>query len=115
MYSGARPVDLASLADIEFAELARAQEAVARYAWKPYFHHPKLLHRLGRVRVPVHLVHGAHDRFVYDADEFYRAYAAAIPDVVRVERVAGAAHRVDEECPARVAEVVREALAHGGS
>jgi pimeloyl-ACP methyl ester carboxylesterase len=108
LYARGPVIDRGHLADVEVLELARAQDAVARYAWKPYFHDPKLRGRLARVRVPVSIVHGALDRFVYDADEFHGAYATAFAPAARLVRVGRAGHRVDEEQPdAIVAEVAR--------
>ena len=108
MYADASVIDRTQMDDAAFADLARAQEAVTRFAWRPYFHDPKLRARLGRVRVPVTIVHGAHDGFVVDPPAFYGAYAEAFASPARVVAVARAAHRVDEERPDVVAaELVR--------
>lgn len=103
-------IDRAFLADVEFVELARAQHAVTRYAWNPYFHDPKLRARLSRVRVPVTIVYGDEDRFVFDADSFYGAYAAAFMPAARLVRVRDAAHRVDEERPEVIVDEVHRML-----
>jgi pimeloyl-ACP methyl ester carboxylesterase len=110
LYARGPVIDRGHLADVEVLELARAQEAVARYAWQPYLHDPKLRARLARVRVPVTIVHGAADRFVYDADAFYGAYAASFTPAARLVRVEGAAHRVDEERPAAIVDEVARLL-----
>ena len=111
LHASAPVVDRSLLADVEFVELARAQHAVTRYAWNPYFHDPKLRARLGRAGVPVTIVYGAEDRFVFDADAFYGAYAAAFSPAARLVRVPGVAHRIDEERPAVIADEVRRMLA----
>jgi len=108
-------IDRALLADVEFVELARAQHAVTRYAWKPYFHDPKLRGRLGRVRVPVTIVYGAEDTFVFDADTFYGAYADSFAPPARLVRVTGAAHRIDEERPDAIVDEVCRMLTEGAT
>ncbi len=110
MHVSAPVVDRSLLADVEFDELARAQHATTRYAWKPYFHDPKLRRRLDRVTVPVSIVYGAEDRFVFDADEFYGAYATAFEPPAHLVRADGVAHRVDEERPRVVVAEVRRLL-----
>ncbi len=104
MYARAPVIDRAYLNDAEMLELARAQDALTRFTWQPYFHDPKLRGRLGRVRVPVTIVHGELDGFVYDPHEYYGAYAASLGGRTRLCAVPGAAHRVDEERPDVVAE-----------
>jgi pimeloyl-ACP methyl ester carboxylesterase len=59
----------------------------------------------------VSIVYGADDRFVYDADEFYGAYANAFAPPASVLRVEGAAHRVDEERPRVIVSEVQRLLA----
>jgi pimeloyl-ACP methyl ester carboxylesterase len=54
-------------------------EALARVAWNPYFHDPKLEGRLGRVRARTTVVWGQEDRFF--PLEYGQRYA---------ERIAGA-------------------------
>ncbi|CAB4776762.1 unannotated protein [freshwater metagenome] len=113
MHASTPVVDRTMLAAVEFDELARAQHATTRYVWKPYFHDPKLRRRLDRVTVPVSIIYGATDRFVYDADEFYAAYANAFAPPARVVRVADAAHRVDEECPRVIIDEIQRLVAEG--
>jgi pimeloyl-ACP methyl ester carboxylesterase len=113
MYARSPVIDRAYLNDAEMLELARAQDALARYTWQPYFHDPKLRRRLGRVRVPVTIVHGSLDTFVFDADEYYGAYAASFGGATRLVPVAGAAHRVDEERPDVVADELARLLGEG--
>jgi pimeloyl-ACP methyl ester carboxylesterase len=113
MYARSPVIDRACLTDAEMLELARAQDALTRYAWRPYLHDPKLRGRLGRVRVPVTIVHGELDRFVYDPHEFYGAYAGAFGGGTRLVPVPGAAHRVDEERPDVVADELARLLGEG--
>lgn len=104
--------DLSDLADEDYLYLATAQEATARYCWKPYMHDPKLAHWLRRVRAPTMLVHGAQDHFAL-LPQFYERYAALIgTGGARVEQLDGIGHRVEEEAPARLADLV---LAHAGA
>lgn len=91
-----------------------AQEAIARYAWQPWFHNPKLRGRLPRVGSPVHLIYGAEDRFVYDADEFYGAFAASFATPPVVTRLDRGAHRIDEEHPQALSRIIAD-VAHGGA
>jgi pimeloyl-ACP methyl ester carboxylesterase len=88
----------------DFVNLARAQEAVARYAWCPYLHDPGLLHRLRRVVAPTLIVHGAKDRLVLNDDLFAR-FAAEIP-VAKEAQVSGAGHLVEEERPEELAKLI---------
>ena len=62
------------------------------------------------MRVPVTIVYGNEDRFVFDADSFYGAYAAAFTPAARLVRVLDAAHRVDEERPEAIVDEVRRML-----
>jgi pimeloyl-ACP methyl ester carboxylesterase len=43
---------------------ARQRATVARLAWNPYFHNPKLPARLGRIRVPTLVVWGENDGLI---------------------------------------------------
>ena len=115
LYSRGPVVDRAYLNDAEVLELARAQEAVARYAWKPYLHDPKLRNRLSRVQVPVTILHGVDDGFVLDAATYYDAYASAFAPRARLVPVPRAGHRVEEERPDVVAEQVARLLHEVGT
>src|ERR1700722_12252851 len=44
--------DYKSLPPAEVATVARNREALARFAWQPYMHDPKLKSRLHRIRIP---------------------------------------------------------------
>jgi len=78
----ARPETAAALypadptpAEMEF--MLRQRMALARLAWNPYLHNPKLGRRLGRIRVPTLIVWGARDRLF--PLEMGKAWAQAIP------------------------------------
>jgi pimeloyl-ACP methyl ester carboxylesterase len=101
-----RAPDLRAREEGWFHLLALAQEAVARYAWQPYMHNPKLLGRVGRIDVPTLVVSGADDRFVY-GPEYYRALAAAIEGCEEVV-LRDAGHRVEEQCPHALAHAVSD-------
>jgi pimeloyl-ACP methyl ester carboxylesterase len=96
--------DLSAMDDEGFLALGKAQEAVARFAWQPYMHNPKLLPRLSRIGIPTLLVSGERDRFVF-GPEYYERYAAAIPGALH-EVVPGAGHRVEEEVPDAVVDAI---------
>src|SRR5262245_35298396 len=98
-------VKVAALSNDELTVIARNREATALYVWEPYFHNPKLRHRLHRITVPTLLVWGAEDRFVA-ADYYGAAYRDAIPGA-RLETVAGAGHFPHIEQPETVAERIR--------
>jgi len=82
--------------DSVFFELAKAEEAFARFAWQPYLHDPKLVHRLRRISASTLIISGEKDAFVL-ADGYYRQYAEAIGDNARHMKIPGAGHRIEEE------------------
>jgi pimeloyl-ACP methyl ester carboxylesterase len=99
---------LADRSDEDYLYLARAQEATARYAWKPYMHDPKLRHWLRRITAPTMVVAGTRDRFAL-LPGFYETYASLIGTAgAELRQVEGAGHRVEEEEPADLARLVRE-------
>ncbi len=55
----------------------KAMEALAKVAWNPYFHNPKLERRLDRVTAPTLVVWGRQDRLIPLAHG--ERYAARIP------------------------------------
>ena len=69
--------DYKAMPEDEVRRAARNREALARYAWSPYMHDPKLKQRLHRVRVPTLILWGAADRVA--KPDYGRSYAAAIP------------------------------------
>jgi pimeloyl-ACP methyl ester carboxylesterase len=103
--SAAAAPDISGLTDAEYLSLARADEAMARYAWKPYMYDPILGHLLRRICVPTMVVHGDQDHFVTTSDYFER-YAALIGEGASVSVISGVGHRVEEEAPQELASVV---------
>ncbi len=98
---------LSSLDEEGLLAITRAQEATARYCWKPYFHDPALPRRLRRVRGEVTIIGAGEDSFVLDAD-YCRRLASLFGGPVEVVEMAGVGHRVEEEVPLEAAtEVVR--------
>ncbi|HEX3947206.1 MAG TPA: alpha/beta fold hydrolase [Acidimicrobiales bacterium] len=105
---GPRP-DLTALAPGDFEDLAQAQEAMARFGFKPYLHDPGLVHRLHRIDVPTLVLWGADDLFVQDPAAYAKAYGEAIGDNARTRELPGG-HRLEEQAPAAVAEAVADFL-----
>ena len=61
----------------ELEIILRQRATLARLAWNPYLHNPKLLRRLHRIRVPTLVVWGQEDRLF--PLEHARAFQQAIP------------------------------------
>jgi pimeloyl-ACP methyl ester carboxylesterase len=100
--------DLTDLSDEDYVYLAVAQEATARYAWRPYMHDQTLRHWLRRISAPTLVVAGTDDRFTLISD-FYDRYAELIgPAGATLRRIEGAGHRVEEEAPAELARLIKE-------
>jgi pimeloyl-ACP methyl ester carboxylesterase len=97
-------VDYTKLSEDRGTVIARNREASVLYAWDPYFHNPKLKHRLHRIDVPALLLWGADDRFVTPG-YYGAAYQALIPGA-RLETIAGAGHFPHLEQPHAFAERV---------
>jgi pimeloyl-ACP methyl ester carboxylesterase len=88
-------------------EKATADEAVARYCWKPYMHDPTLAGRLRRIKSPTVIVSGRGDAFVLNPS-YFETYAQLIAGARQVQMDGG--HRLEEEQPRALAEVVRTAI-----
>lgn len=98
-------IDYTILSDDELTVIARNREATALYVWEPYFHNPKLRHRLHRVDIPTLLLWGASDRFITPG--YYGAvYQKAIPGA-KLEMIDGAGHLPHLEQPEACVERVR--------
>jgi pimeloyl-ACP methyl ester carboxylesterase len=95
--------DYKSLPDAEVTAAARNREALARFAWQPYMHDPKLKSRLHRIRIPTLVLWGKHDAIM--SESYGRAFAAAIPDA-RFELIDKAAHFPHIEQPQQFADRV---------
>jgi pimeloyl-ACP methyl ester carboxylesterase len=106
------PPDLSELTDDQFLELARAQEAVAYYAWEPYMHNRSLLHRLHRITVPTLLVAGDEDGFTCREDHL-ALYQAELPRLADKIVLPGVGHRVEEQVPGDLAKIVTDFVAAG--
>jgi pimeloyl-ACP methyl ester carboxylesterase len=98
-------VNVTALSDDELTVMARNREATALYAWEPYFHNPKLRHRLHRINIPTLLLWGASDRFV-TSGYYGAAYQKAIPGA-ELEIVDGAGHLPHIEHPEAVVERIQ--------
>jgi pimeloyl-ACP methyl ester carboxylesterase len=81
--------DYANMPEADVIAAARNRESLARFAWLPYLHNPKLAGRLHRIRIPTMVLWGANDRIV--REDYGRAYCAAIPGA-RFERIENAGH-----------------------
>jgi pimeloyl-ACP methyl ester carboxylesterase len=95
--------DYKSLPPAEVAVAARNREALARFAWQPYMHDPKLKNRLHRIRIPTLFLWGTHDRVL--SEGYGRAYCATIPGA-RFETVEKAGHFPHIEQPRAFADRV---------
>ncbi len=100
-------VEMARLSEEDFVEIARSEEALARYCWQPYLHDPTMRYDLRRVDAPTMILHGERDGLVLVPD-YYPQFAACIGDNATTSSVSGAGHRVEEEQPAVVAKLVTE-------
>jgi pimeloyl-ACP methyl ester carboxylesterase len=69
--------DYQAMPDVAVIAAARNRESLARFAWSPYMHNPKLKRRLRRIHVPTLLPWGTDDRIL--TPDYGLAYAAAIP------------------------------------
>jgi pimeloyl-ACP methyl ester carboxylesterase len=99
--AGAR--DYKAMPDTATLTIARNRETLARYAWSPYMHDPKLKSRLHRIKVPTLCLWGARDRIV--TPDYGRAYCAAIPGAT-FETIASAGHLPHVEQPKAFADSV---------
>ena len=73
----------------QLIEVARDQQFLAYYAWKPFLHNPSLAHWLHRIKVPVQLIWGEHDGYV--RTDFGKRLLECIPDA-RMNIIKGAGH-----------------------
>src|SRR5262245_41573398 len=95
--------DYKAMADADVMVTARNREALARFAWSPFMHDPKLKHRLHRIRIPTLILWGIGDRVTSEA--YGRAFCAAIPGA-RFESVERAGHFPHVEQPETFAQRV---------
>ncbi|HWP28833.1 MAG TPA: alpha/beta hydrolase [Chloroflexota bacterium] len=90
---------------------ARARATVARLAWNPYFHNPKLPGRLGRIRVPTLILWGESDRLI--PLEHGRRYQQLIPGAV-LETIPECGHVILREQPERGARLIIDFITSRG-
>src|SRR5215469_2476244 len=95
--------DYKSMPEAELVAVARNRESLARFAWQPYMHDPKLKSRLHRIRIPTLFLWGKDDGIL--SEDYGRAYCAAIPGA-RFELIDKAGHFPHLEQPQRFAECV---------
>ena len=84
------------LGEAELTGVLRALETVSLWAWKPFMHNPKLLRRLGRIKVPTLVLWGESDRVV--SPDYGRAFHRAIP-ASAFQLIPGAGHYPHRERP----------------
>jgi len=95
--------DYKSMPEAELVAVARNRESIARFAWQPYMHDPKLKGRLHRIRIPTLFLWGTADRIL--TEDYGRAYCAAIPGA-RFETIERAGHYPHIEQPDAFARAV---------
>lgn len=95
------------LPDEDLVLIAKNNEALALFGWRPYMHNPKLRSRLRRIPVPTLVIWGAEDRVV--RTPYGRAFAAAIPGA-QFEVIPGAGHLSYVEQPEMVVAAVENFL-----
>jgi pimeloyl-ACP methyl ester carboxylesterase len=96
----------------EYLEIAKAEEAVARYCWGPYMHDPGLRHRLRRVSSPVLVLSGSADRLVLNP-AYFQNYAELLGPGAVHRIIDGAGHCIEEEMPGVVVEAIEQFSAAG--
>jgi len=97
--------DLNQLSDEDLVYLATCQESVARFCFSPYMHDPALRHWVRRVHCPVLVVSGAADRFSL-LPEYFERLTEVIGEGSNHQTIDGVGHRIDEEAPHRLAEII---------
>jgi pimeloyl-ACP methyl ester carboxylesterase len=96
-------IDRATTSDDDALVLARNRETTALLCWSPYFHDPKLRHRLHRIGVPTLVLWGESDGLASVA--YGQAYAGLISDAA-FATIPSAGHYPHLEQPIRFAEHV---------
>ncbi len=84
---------------------AKNSTTVARLAWKPFFHNPKLPGRLARISVPTLILWGASDRLI--PVEHGRRYQELIPGA-ELQIIPECGHVILREQPERGAQAIIE-------
>lgn len=91
----------------EIVVWAKNREAVATYAWEPYFHTAGIEHWTQHLLIPVHIIHGDEDRFVMDG--YYEQYASSFPECSRV-RITDSGHFPHLDAPRSTFEAIAPLL-----
>jgi pimeloyl-ACP methyl ester carboxylesterase len=104
--------DYKSMPEAQVLRVAKNREALARFAWSPYMHNPKLSSRLHRVNVPTLFLWGSRDHIV--SQDYGRAYCAAVPGA-RFELIDAAGHFPHIEQPEVFAAKVLDFMECDGS
>ncbi len=99
--------DFSNWSDDDLRLVARNKETFARFCWQPYMHNPKLRHRLGSIRVPVHMIWGSNDGIT--PPEYGLKYAMLFSNN-SFETIDEAGHMPHIEQPTLFAEAVRRIL-----
>lgn len=94
---------LKPLSESVLLTVLRNRETAARFAWKPFMYNPKLLVRLGRIRLPTLVLWGNTDHMVTPA--YGKAFADAIPGA-RFEAINEAGHYPYLEQPGAFADTL---------
>jgi pimeloyl-ACP methyl ester carboxylesterase len=95
--------DYKNLPEAESTAAARNREALARLAWSPYMHNPKLKSRLHRIKLPTLFLWGVADRIL--SEKYGRAYCALI-EGAKFETIERAGHFPHIEQPEEFARRV---------
>lgn len=95
------------LSQDDLLESLRRRQTAHMLGWRPFMHNPKLLRRLGRIRVPALVVWGESDRIV--SPDYGLAYHQAIPGS-QFKTISRAGHYPYREQPEEFARAVTEFL-----
>jgi pimeloyl-ACP methyl ester carboxylesterase len=95
--------DPATMTDEELRIMLRNRESFALFAWEPYLHNPKLVHRLHRINCPTLFLRGAHDGLI--SADYISQYAALLPNA-SIVTLPDAAHLPQLEQPEAFASAI---------
>ncbi|MBS7700259.1 MULTISPECIES: alpha/beta hydrolase [unclassified Chelatococcus] len=93
--------------DQELLELARFEETLVRYAWRPFLHNPRLGRWLRRIQAPTLVIRGDEDNFV--SGTIHDAFVEQLPQA-HIARVGNAGHHPHVEQPDEVISLIRNFL-----
>lgn len=103
-------LDYKAMSDAEVLAVAQNRESLARFAWSPYMHNPKLRGRLHRINVATLFLWGANDRIV--SETYGRSYCARVPNA-RFELIHEAGHLPQIEQPQVFAQKILGFMGRG--